>query len=106
MRTVRVLPEAVEDVRSQAAYYDDRGTPETAERWVLLAYRTFDELAEGRRIGEARPSARREYARVRIATVMDFPMQVVVYREMPGSIEIMRVLGGRQNLDRILGPRR
>jgi plasmid stabilization system protein ParE len=103
---VNVLPEAVDDVRAEAAYYDDRGSPRTAVRWIKAAYQTFDEIAAGRRTGELRLSARREYRRVRVATVIDFPRQVVVYREIPGAIEILRVPGGRQDLDRLLGPRR
>jgi plasmid stabilization system protein ParE len=106
MPRYRVLPEAEDDILAQAAYFDDRGTRETAERWVDMAYETFDQIAGGRRFGELRQSRRREYQSVRLAPVIDFPTQVVVYRQVPDGIIVLRVLGGRQDLNRILGPRR
>lgn len=106
MPQYRVLPDAERDILAQAAYYADRGTPETAARWIDSAYDTFRTIAAGRRIGEKLNSGRREFLRSRLATVIDFPGQVVVYREVPAGIEVLRVLGGRQDLNRLLGPRR
>jgi len=93
-------------VDAQAEHYERRGTTATAERWYRQTTATFQFLAENPWIGARRPSRRPEYSRVRVARVEGFERQVVVYREIEGGIEVLRVPGGRQDLDRILGPTR
>jgi plasmid stabilization system protein ParE len=82
---VRILPEAEADVDAQAEYYESRRTPDTAERWYRQTTATFRRLAASPWIGEKRHSGRREFVGVRLATVIDFPGQVVVYREFPAG---------------------
>ena len=106
MPQARVLPEAVRDVAARARYYEDQGSPERADRWVTQAETTFDYLAANPGVGLTRRSRRRAYDGARLATVEGFETQVIVYREVEGGIEVLRVLGGRQDLDRILGPSR
>ena len=106
MPQYRVRPDAERDIFAQAAYYEEKGSRETAVRWLVAAYETFDQIAAGRRIGEKWPSNLRAFRDIRVTSVIDFPGQIVVYRVTAAGVVVLRVRGGRENLDRILGPRR
>jgi plasmid stabilization system protein ParE len=79
-------------VAARARYYEDQGSPETADRWVTQVETTFDFLAANPGVGLTRRSRRRAYAHVRVARVEGFETQLVVYREVEGGIEVLRVL--------------
>jgi toxin ParE1/3/4 len=99
---VRVLPDADREVDAQADYYTDRGTPATAERWYRRTDATFQYLARNPGIGLHWRPRRPDLAGIRIARVEGFERFVVVYREIPGGIEVLHVLSGLRDLDRIL----
>jgi toxin ParE1/3/4 len=96
MRKVVVLPEAVRDVEAQSDYYEGRGTPATADRWERQTARTFEFLARNPGLGAPiRPG-------LRAWRVEKFKQHVVVYREFDDRVEIVRVLHGAADLDRML----
>jgi plasmid stabilization system protein ParE len=98
MRQIVVLPEAVRDVEAQADYYERQGTPATADRWERQTARTFEFVARNPRLGASiRPG-------LRAWRVEKFKRHVVIYREFPDRVEIVRVLPGSADLDAALGP--
>ncbi len=101
---VLVLPEADRDLYEQAAYYHEQGTPETADRWIDQARVTFRFLAQDPGVGTAWPvpRGRHRLAGVRTWPVDGFKTFIVFYRPVADGIEILRVLRGNRDLDRIL----
>jgi toxin ParE1/3/4 len=92
-----IAPAARQDVLDQAAYYRDRGTPDTAERWLLKTRKTFEYVAAYPGLGEeVRPG-------LRAWRVEKFKQHVVIYRATPDRVEVVRVLHGASDLDAALG---
>jgi toxin ParE1/3/4 len=91
-----VTEEADRDVDAQADYYRDRGTPGTAERWLLRTRKAFEFVAANPGLGEeVRPG-------LRAWRVEKFKQHLVIYRAMPERVEIVRVVHGASDLDAIL----
>ena len=97
MANCAVTEEADRDVDAQADYYRDRGSPDTAERWLLKTRKTFEYVAAHPGLGEGlRPG-------LRAWRVERFRNHVVIYRATPGRVVIVRVLHGAADLDAALG---
>jgi toxin ParE1/3/4 len=73
----------------------------TAETFLEAAYDTFEFLAANPGLG--RPRSEFGHAGLRSWQVDGFRRYLIFYREMPGKIQIWRVLHGTRDLARILG---
>ena len=73
----------------------------TAEAFLEAAYDTFEFLAENPGLG--RPRSEFGHEGLRSWRVEGFRKHLIFYRELPGKIQIWRVLHGTRDLQRILG---
>jgi plasmid stabilization system protein ParE len=97
---LRILPEALGALIKQAAYYEKKKTPATAERWEDQALATCHYLAENPWIGlrwrfRGIPDAR-------VATVQGFKRFVVVYREDGDDIVVLDFVRATRDMTRRL----
>jgi toxin ParE1/3/4 len=101
---VTLRPIAVRELYDQALYYEDRGSSETALRWLDQARATFEFLARNPQIGAKWPVPHRAHrlSGVRTWPVDGFKDFIVFYRPVPFGIEVIHVLRGSRDLDRIL----
>lgn len=72
-----------------------------AEAFLEAAYDTFEFLAANPGVGRPRPEFGHEG--LRSWRVDGFRRYLVFYRELPGKIQVWRVLHGTRDLPRILG---
>ena len=96
MRQVIVLPAAVRDIEDQSDYYESRGTSATADRWERQTARTFAFIAANPSLGALIAPGLRAWR------VDKFKQHVVVYRPLAARVEIVRVLHGAADFDRLL----
>jgi toxin ParE1/3/4 len=73
----------------------------TAKAFLETAYDTFEFLAENPAIGRPRPEF--GYRGLRSWRMPGFGRYLIFYRELPGKIQIWRVLHGARDLQTILG---
>jgi plasmid stabilization system protein ParE len=93
-----ITERADRDVDHQAEFYRDRGSPDTAARWLLKTRKTFAFVAAHPSLGEEiRPG-------LRAWRVESFKQHIVVYRAAPAPVVIVRVIHGAADLDTALAP--
>ncbi len=97
-----VSPAAVRDLDDQARYLAQVAGIETAIRFQQSAERTFRDLARMPGLGEPRASAHPRLAGLRIRRVDGFPNHLAFYRPTTEGIEVVRILHGARDVDRIL----
>lgn len=73
----------------------------TAEAFLEAAYDTFEFLAANPGLGRARSEF--GHAGLRSWRVSGFHRYLIFYREMPGRVQIWRVLHGSRDLSAIIG---
>jgi toxin ParE1/3/4 len=93
--------EAQEDLADAFAYIG-QDSLEAARRFLNAAERTFHQLAMMPGIGERFPSRRPELADVRRIGISGFRKYQIYYRPIDGGIEVLRVLHGARDAERIL----
>jgi toxin ParE1/3/4 len=98
----RVLPAADADLDEQAAYLARAASLETALRFYDAASATFEVLARMPGIGERRQTTNQRLEGLRAWRIEGFEKHVVFYRSVADGIEIVRVLHGARDIDRIL----
>ena len=92
-----VSEQADRDVDAQADYYRDKGSSDTATRWLLKTRKTFEYVAAHPALGEEiRPG-------LRALRVERFRRHIVIYRAIPAPVVIVRVIHGAADLDAALG---
>jgi toxin ParE1/3/4 len=96
VRELVVLPAALRDIDHQAAYYRDQGSPETATRWLERTRRTFEFVAANPALGATIGPGLRAWR------IERFKQHIVVYRTLEERIEVVRVLHGASDLDRLV----
>ncbi len=96
MRELVVLPAALRDIDAQAAFYRDRGSPDTATRWLQRTRRTIEFVAANPDLGA------RIAPGLRAWRIEKFKQHIVVYQIWQDRIAIVRVLHGASDLDRLL----
>ena len=96
-----VLPAADRDLDDHYDYIA-RDSLDAAIRMQDAARATFAELAEMPRMGKHRPVRNPQLAGLRQWSIRGFPNHLIFYRETDEGVEILRVLHGARDLDRIL----
>lgn len=97
----RVLPAADADLDDQAAYLARNASLETALRFYAAAQATFEQIARSPGLGERRESTNPRLANLRVRRVEGFDAHLIFYHPAGGAIEIIRVLHGARDLDRL-----
>jgi toxin ParE1/3/4 len=97
-----VLPSADRDLDDQAEYLAREASLETALRFYDAANTTFEKLARMPGMGERRESPKPRLAGLRVWRIEGFENHLVFYRPIDGGIEIVRVLHGARDIDRLL----
>ena len=97
-----ILDAADREIDAQVAYYAEHAGAAVAERFYAALKGTFHNLLENP--GHVRPfeSANPALVGVRVWLVHGFPF-LVYYREVDDGIEIVHVLHGARDRDRLLG---
>lgn len=98
----RVLPAAEADLDDQAAYLARNASLETALRFYDSARTTFEQIARSPGLGERRESTNPRLANLRVRRVEGFEAHLIFYRPADDAIEIIRVLHGARDTDRLL----
>ena len=105
MAETLLSPEARADLIAQSDYFDhELGNPALAVRFEACAEATFKKLA--RTPGLGRPRSLGGYSRLqklRSWKVDGFPRHLIFYRELPdkGDVEVVRILHGARNLEKL-----
>ncbi len=99
----RVLPAADRDVDDQAAYLAEQAGLETALRFLDTVAFTFGRLASMPGVGERRESADPRLSGLRVWRVEGFPNHLIFYRTGENGVEVVRLLHGARDIDRIFG---
>jgi len=98
----RVLPAADADLDELAAHLAQNASLETALRFYDAARRTFEQIARAPGLGERRESANPRLANLRVRRIDGFESHLIFYRPTDDAIDIVRVLHGARDINRIL----
>jgi toxin ParE1/3/4 len=99
---VHKLGEARIDLIEIYYRYAKQGTKATARRFLVQAEATFNRLAKMPGVGTRYDADEPLYNDLRYFPISKFRRYLVFYREIPRGIEIVRVLHGSRDIDRIL----
>lgn len=95
-------PEAVDDLEIIWTYIA-RDNPRAADDVIESAYRLCGVLGEHPELGRVREFSQRELAGLRSFVITDFPNYVIFYRVKGKGVEIVRVLHGARDIERLFG---
>jgi toxin ParE1/3/4 len=98
----RVLPAADADLDDQAAYLAREAGLDIALRFYDAAATSFEQIARMPGIGGRRPTANPRLEGLRVRRIQGFEKHLIFYRPVADGIEIVRVLHGARDLDRLL----
>jgi len=98
---VVIRPAADRDLDEQAEYYLSRA-PDTAVRWYEATAKTFEFLADNPGIGTIRETRKPGLRGIRTWPIPGFERHIIFYRSIDGGIDIVRVLHGARDIDRVL----
>jgi len=96
-------PPVYQDLRRHALYLTAEAGGAVALRFLESAERTFETLAKMPGMGRIRRFPHAEVGELRSWSIPGFNRYLIFYREQPDGIEVIRVVHGMQDLDRIFG---
>lgn len=99
---LRVTPAADGDLDNQAAYLAANASLKTALRFYDAAATTFEKIARMPGLGELRDSANPRLSGLRVWRLEGFEKHLIFYRPTEHGVEIVRVLHGARDIDRVL----
>lgn len=97
-----VRPRADRDLEEQAVYYATEGSPELGHRFLVAAHETFALLATQPEIGWHRPLKHPALESLRVFRVSGFERIIILYRPVPGGVDILRVVHGSRDIQALL----
>lgn len=97
-----IRPKADRDLEDQAYYLATEATPEIGHRFLTSANETFTLLASQPRMGSQVRLPIHELKSLRIFPVAGFKKMLVLYRQVPDGVEILRVLHASRNIRALL----
>jgi toxin ParE1/3/4 len=100
-RRVVILAAARRDLREQRDYIA-RDSVATAQRFLNAADEAFQQLAAMPSMGARKQVRNRRLAGLRQWSIHGFERSLIYYRETAAGIEVIRVLHGARDIDRIL----
>ena len=102
MRRVVVRPAADRDLEEQAQYIARQGSTEAALRFYQAAERTFALIVSHPEMGRLRHFRKPALTGVRVFPIQGFERHLTFYRRVTGGIEVLRVLHGARDVERVL----
>lgn len=99
--TVNKKPQARLDLLRHFVYIGERNLP-AAERFLVAAEEAFAKLAGMPGMGRRREFRKPAFQDVRSWPIRGFENYLVFYQPTPTGIDILRVIHGAQDIDRIL----
>ncbi len=102
MKVALLRPLAKEDRRAEVRYYREKAGPEVAIRLVTQTGLALEQIQTNPGIGSTRWGQLSEVAGLRAWRVTGFPL-VWLYFEHPDHLDVIRLLGERQDILSILG---
>lgn len=102
MKRAHLRPQAEADLLEAARHYASEGSVELAERMFDAAIAALEAVERMPGIGSPRLGQQCEIPQLRSWRVADFPMQWL-YFEADGHLDVVRLLGDRQDIIAILG---
>ena len=97
-----VRPKARHDLQDQAFYYATEANPEIGYRFLVAAHDTFALLSTQPEMGW-NPKLRHPNLRgARVFRVSGFEGILILYRPLEYGIEVLRVVHGSRNIQRLL----
>ncbi|MDO8519298.1 MAG: type II toxin-antitoxin system RelE/ParE family toxin [Deltaproteobacteria bacterium] len=97
-KKILVLPLALEDLIEQSVFIA-QGSQSAALRFLEMADKTFEELAEMPLMGNPAPFQSIHLAGVRRWRIRDFERHLIFYKPLEDSIEIIRVLDSSRDIE-------
>ncbi len=94
---------AYQDLRRHAVYLAVEAGAPVATRFLECAEKAFSTLASAPTMGRVRRFPHAEVGELRSWAIPNFERYLIFYRALPGGIEVIRVLHGMRDLDRIFG---
>jgi len=102
MRNLIKRPQALLDMIEAAAYLSEHAGFEITDRFLEVIEKTFSDIAERPGIGAIRKNVSPRLAGLRMWQVPRFSVYLILYIATDESIEIVRVVHGSRNIDRLL----
>lgn len=94
---------AYQDLRRQALYLAAEAGADVATRFLEASQKAFETLAKMPEMGRVRRFPHAEVGELRSWAIPGFERYLIFYRALPDGIEVIRVLHGMRDLDRIFG---
>ena len=94
---------AYEDLRRHALYLAAEAGADLALRFLESAEKTFETLAKMPEMGRVRRFPHCGLGELRSWSVQGFERYLIFYRALPHGIEVIRVIYGMRDLDRLFG---
>ena len=102
MNEVKKKPRALRDLARHAAYLEEHANLSTAERFLDVAEDAFARLAAMPNMGRRREMRSTRFAALRQWPIRNFENYLIFYQPIENGIEVLRVLHGARDIDRIL----
>ena len=100
MHKVSLSPEALEDL-DNIWLYIAQDNPSAADKVIEAAYRVCQHLAEHPELGVMRHFSEGSLANMRSLVISDFPKYLIFYRTTPTAVEVVRVLHGARDIEKL-----
>jgi len=98
---IRRRPRAIEAL-IESAEYIGADSPMSAERFLVAAERTFQELEGMPGMGHIYASDNPKLSGIRVWAIKGFRNHLVFYRALDDGIDVLTVIHGARNLDAVL----
>ena len=99
-RRIQLTPQASNDLDNEFDYLAERNT-EAARRFYAAAQETFSSLAEIPGTGVLRDYQNPQFAGMRMRAIKGFRNYLAFYLTTDDSIQVLRVLHGARDIERI-----
>jgi len=97
-----IRPKADYDLDEHAFHYALEASPEVGHRFLLNAHETFSLLSMQPEMGWNPKLRHRDLRGIRLFRITGFEKLLILYRPLENGVEILRVVHGSQNINRLL----
>jgi toxin ParE1/3/4 len=97
-----IRPKADQDLDDEAFYYASEANAELGHRFLVSAHETFSLLSTQPQMGWNPKLRHPDLKGLRLFRVKGFEKILILYRPLENGVEILRVLHGSQNIQRLL----
>jgi len=97
-----VRPKVSEDLDEQAFYLANEASAEIGHRFLIAAHETFNLLATQPEMGWHPRLRHPSLTSLRVFRISGFERMLILYRPIKDGVEIIRVIHGSRDIERIL----